>query len=113
LQFYKEEILLRKNFSYPPFRTFIKITGEGKEEVVKQEFDELAVFLKKWNPEKFRSATNLPGGKARMNLLIKVNPANWPEKATGSDDPEKMSLPEILKILPPRFAVKVDAESLL
>ncbi len=113
LQFYKEEILLRKNFSYPPFKLFIKITGEGKEDVVAKEFDELAVFLKKWNPDKFRSATNLQGGKARMNLLIKVNPLNWPEKPTGSDDPEKMSLPEILKILPPRFAVKVDAESLL
>lgn len=113
LQFYKEEILLRRNFSYPPFKIFIKITGEGKEDVVTKEFDELAIFLKKWNPEKFRSAGNLPGGKARMNLLIKVNPNNWPEKATGNEDPEKMSLSEILKILPPRFAVKVDAESLL
>ncbi|KKQ82129.1 MAG: Primosomal protein N' [Parcubacteria group bacterium GW2011_GWF2_38_76] len=113
LQFYKEEILLRKNFNYPPFRLFIKITGEGKEEVVTKEFDELAIFLKKWNPEKFRSSSNLPGGKARMNLLIKVNPVNWPEKSSGSEDPEKMSLPEILKILPPRFAVKVDAESIL
>jgi primosomal protein N' len=113
LSFYKEEILVRKNFSYPPFKLFIKITAEGKEEVIKKEFADLATFLKKWNPDEFRSSVSLPNGKIRMNLLLKINPLNWPEKMSNSEDPEKMSLSEILKILPPRFVVKVDAESLL
>lgn len=113
LSFYKEEILIRKNFSYPPFKLFIKITGEGREDLIKKEFADLAAFLKKWNPDEFKSSASLPNGKIRMNLLIKINPLNWPEKLSGSEDPEKMSLPEILKILPPRFVVKVDAESIL
>ncbi|MEI6296105.1 MAG: hypothetical protein WCO84_00470 [bacterium] len=114
LQFYKEEILSRKNFSYPPFKLFIKITGEGKETETENEFEELAVFLKKWNPDKFRSSSKLPNEKIRMNLLIKIDPEKWPDKTSGNTDKqEKMPLSEILKILPPRFVVKVDAESIL
>lgn len=114
LQFYREEIVARKNYDYSPFKIPIKITSEGKRDDIEKEFDELANFLKKWSPDIYKSS-NLKNGRSRMNILIKTNPCKWPDKRPeGSEfNEEDMTLIEILKSLPPRFMVRVDPESIL
>ncbi|MFH1170821.1 MAG: hypothetical protein V1704_04655 [Candidatus Vogelbacteria bacterium] len=103
LDFYRAEIAERKKYGYPPFQTFIKIARQGERAAVRLEMKALADGLVSYEPEVFPAFVPVVGGEYRLHLLLKRQPANWPE-------PNLLSR---LKSLPPTFVVDVDPDSLL
>ncbi len=103
LKFYREEIAERKELGYPPFKTFIKITREGKQEAVVSDIKELETKLAEYDTIAFPAFTQEIKNKYRMHMLIKLEQKTWP-------DP---SLLAILRSLPPIFSINTDPESLL
>ena len=110
--FYRRMISERKQFSYPPFSLLIKISIEGKKELIAKEManirtliapdiapNELDVF------PAFTSAKSGKSGKGRSVIhgLVKMRAAHWP----------KQELVEKLRLLPQHISVKIDPESLL
>lgn len=116
LEFYREEIKDRKRFNYPPFKTLIKITAEGPKGDTNKEMSELERFLRGYDPSKFNAFIEKVNNKERINILLRVDPANWPPAAAkNKDDIEApySNLLDILKSLPKRFIIKVDPENIL
>ncbi len=103
LDFYRTEIAERKKYGYPPFQTFIKIARRGARATVRLEMKALADELVSYEPEVFPAFVPVVDGEYRLHLLLKRQPANWPEP----------NLLNRLKSLPPAFAVDVDPDSLL
>lgn len=102
MNFYREELMLRKALSYPPESVFIKISLSGQKDAVLKEIEQ----IKHIAPEKelvvFPALTRRKG-LYTMHALLKINRTAWPEK----------ELAQKLSLLPPRFIVHVDPESLL
>lgn len=114
LQFFRTEIIARREFGYPPFKTIIKITMEGSESGVDPEMKKLAEKLSLWKPDCFRTPVKKDSGKMRSNILIKVNSQEWPKGSVrGNFGEEKTDLNQFLKRLPPNITIKVDPDSIL
>jgi len=103
LDFYRAEIAERKQYDYPPFQIFIKVTLRGQRGPVRLAMKALADKLAVYKPEVFPAFVSVVAGKYQMHLLLKRRPADWP-------DPEIL---DRLKALPPQFIVDVDPASLL
>ncbi|MCK5096181.1 MAG: primosomal protein N' [Candidatus Pacebacteria bacterium] len=103
MDFYRNEIAERKDLDYPPFKTFIKITLEGKKETVTQEMKKLTKELSQYDALAFPAFIQKIKGKYRMHMLIKLNKQHWVDK--------KLLL--VLRSLPPSFNINVDPENLL
>ncbi len=101
LDFYRLELAERREYGYPPFRLFIKITLEGKREDVLPAMRALERDLAGYEFD------TLPGGvrsgQIISNLILRLKTLDWPDR----------KLLEILKSLPPRYLVTVDPENLL
>lgn len=100
LDFYREEVSARQRFDYPPFRTLIKISRLGARELVTQELQALADYLKAYQPIVFPALQPDEPGKYQQNLIMKIDPAGWPE-------PELL---RTLRELPANYKVTVDPE---
>lgn len=103
LDFYRTEIAERKQYGYPPFQIFIKIALRGERTQVRLVMKALADQLAAYEPEVFPAFIPVVSGEYRMHLLLKRQPANWPEPV----------LLEQLKSLPLAFVIDVDPDSLL
>ncbi len=68
--------------------------------MVSRELRELAEYLATYQPIVFPALHPDEAGKYQQNLLIKIDPAQWP----------RSELVEVLKDLPPAFVVTVDPE---
>lgn len=103
LEFYREEIAMRKKLDYPPFSLFIKLTVSGKRGAVAEEMNRLEKLFEEYDFRVFSAFIQGLHGKCTSHALIKVSPEVWPH-------------PDLLlklRSLPPHIAVKVDPESLL
>lgn len=100
--FYRREIAEREKFGYPPFQTFVKLSLEsrGSNDTT---IDELAEYLKEWNPSVFESLNKSKKGHTIWNLLFRFSPKEWPS--------EEFLLKS--RTLPPNILMRVDPESLL
>ncbi len=103
VDFYKEEIKKRKQFSYPPFSIFIKVSVVGTPDRVSKEMQYLKKLLSKYDIQIYPSSIKVARGRFAMHGLIRVEKSKWPNK----------EIVEILRSLPPHFSVDVDPESLL
>jgi primosomal protein N' (replication factor Y) len=103
VDFYKDEIKKRKQFGYPPFSIFIKISVVGTPERVSKEMQYLKKLLSKYDIQIYPSSIKVARGKFAMHGLLRVQRESWPNK----------EIVEILRSLPPHFSVDVDPESLL
>ncbi len=101
--FYRATLDERKQFSYPPFSTLIKITIEGKKEKIAANMAEVQELLEPREIDVFPAFTSTVRGNSIIHGLIKLPEGGWP----NSDLIEK------LRSLPPNVKVKVDPESLL
>lgn len=99
----REELSARKNFSYPPYRTFIKISIKNARDAVKKDVEILSNLLSKWSPTVFPAFIKTERGKTIANLLLSLPTSRWPDE----------QLRNILMSFPPYIEVKVDPESLL
>ncbi|MBI2100857.1 MAG: hypothetical protein HYT47_02455 [Candidatus Vogelbacteria bacterium] len=102
LDFYRLELAERREYSYPPFKLFIKITLAGKREDVLPAMRALEHDLDGYELDSLSGPGERPGQIA-ANLILRLKTSDWP-------DPQLL---EILKSLPPRYLVTVDPENLL
>ncbi len=103
IDFYRNEIEERKKFNYPPFTTLIKLTLEGKKEVIIKEMEMVQDMLDPFEVEVFPAFTHTIKGSYILHGLIRVQSNKWP----NNDVLEK------LKGLPQSVTIKVDPETLL
>jgi len=103
IDFYRDEILERKRFSYPPFKKLIKITREGGQNEVKKDMEFLREKLAAYDPIIFPAFVARSKGKERVHALLKIEPERWPDT--------KLVL--ALRSLPPSFLVDVEPEMIL
>ena len=103
VDFYKDEIKKRKQFGYPPYNIFIKITVIGESERIAKEIKYAEKLLKKYDIQVYPSSIRVAGRKYAIHGLLRVERDKWPDK----------ELLEILRSLPPYFSIDVDPESLL
>lgn len=103
VDFYKDEIKKRKQFGYPPFNIFIKITVVGTKESVMKEMEYIKKLLEKYDIQIYPSSIKTARGKYAMHGLLKIERDKWPDK----------EIVKILRSLPPYFSIDVDPESIL
>ncbi len=103
IDFYRQEITERKEFGYPPFRLFIKVSLAGNKEEVLLALKELALKLAERDFDTFPALATTTNRHYQLNLVIRLGVNDWPEpKLLG-----------ILKSLPPKFIVTVDPDNLV
>ena len=102
IDFYRQELAERREYNYPPFRLFIKITLEGKREDVLPAMRALERDLADYEFDTL-TAAGARSGQIVSKLILRLKTPDWP-------DPELLG---ILKSLPPRYLVTVDPENLL
>jgi primosomal protein N' (replication factor Y) len=103
IDFYRAEIEGRKQFGFPPFATFIKISYSGKKEDVLEAMEHLKVACAGWQVDVFPAFIATVKGEYVMNAVIKLSRGEWPQA----------ELLDRLRSLSPSYAVNVDPESIL
>jgi primosomal protein N' (replication factor Y) len=103
IEFYREEIESRKQFSFPPFSMFIKISYAGKKEDVLEAMEQLKVACAGWSVDVFPAFIATVKNEYVMHALIKLARKDWPQ-------PELL---DRIRGLSPAYAVNVDPESIL
>ena len=103
VDFYKDEVKKRKQFGYPPFNIFIKISVVGTPDRVSKEMEYLKKLLNKHDIQVYPSSIKVARGKFAMHGILRIDRDKWPDK----------EILEILRSLPLHFSVDVDPESLL
>lgn len=101
--FYKGELEARKQFGYPPFTMFIKITCEGTAAKASSDMKDVE---NAFEPYGFSGRSHLMHtGKGRyvVHGFLRIQKKEWP-------NPEIVSL---LRSLPPHITVTVDPDSIL
>lgn len=101
--FYRSTLAERKQFSYPPYSTLIKVSIEGKKEKIATDMAEVQRLLSPREIDVFPAFTATARGNSIIHGLLKLPEGGWP----NSD------LISILRNLPPNVKVKIDPESLL
>ena len=93
----------REAFNYPPFSTLIKITIEGKKDMIAEGMSKIQETLHPYQVDIFPAFTSTMKGNSVIHGLVKVDTNAWP-------DPD---LVQRLRALPPSVSVRVGPESLL
>jgi primosomal protein N' (replication factor Y) len=111
--FVREEIKDRKNFNYPPFKRFIKITYSGNKEETLKAKEIINHFLAEYEPLIFSGFIAKQKDKYITHALIKrpINKWSLPELSSNSSIEE--DLLNKLKNLPEDFSILIDPEDLL
>ncbi len=103
LDFYREEIVAREKFYYPPFTNLIKISLSGTKPAVAKEMSKLPQLFLPLEMEIFPAFAEAVRGKYTMHALLRLPRKTWIDRG----------LLQKLLTLPPEFRVEVDPESLL
>ena len=101
--FCRGELEARKRFGYPPTKTLIKVTIEGKRDPIALLMADIRTKIEPYDIDIFPAFTSTVRGNSIIHGLIKIDPATWPDT----------ELIDKLRSLPPNVSVKVDPESLL
>jgi len=102
VDFYKSEIALRETFGYPPFKTLIKISFEGKKAHLIEELTRLHELFKDYEFTVFPAFIKNGKGGFLTHLTIKIDSSLWPDQVLVSK----------LSSLPPSFIIKTDPDSM-
>lgn len=103
MEFYREEIESRRQFSFPPFSTFVKISYAGKKEETLEAMEQLKVACAGWQVDVFPAFIATVDNQYVMHALIKLDRSKWPDS----------ELVDRLRGLSPAYAVNVDPDSIL
>jgi primosomal protein N' (replication factor Y) len=103
LDFYRNEILERKNFSYPPFTVLIKITKDSASYSLWNEMKALSEKLSKWNAVPYPTQYGVQKNKKCVNILLRIPREEWPNE----------ELSKILSELSPDHKVIVNPAEIL
>lgn len=113
LDFIRSELKLRKDFDYPPYKKFIKISlVENKDNILKaKEF--LNEYLKKYNPIIFSGFVKEKKEKYILNTLIKLDKDEWQEPYLDKNSYKNKELYEKLENLSKNFNISIDPTDLI
>ncbi len=103
LEFYREEINLREKYGYPPFKTLIKITFDGKKPHLISELEKIHQLLAGQDFTVFPAFIKNQKGSHTAYVLLKTDYHDWPTNDLVSK----------LVSLPPSFTIKIDPDSIL
>ena len=103
LDFYRDEILVRKKYGYPPFGVLIKITREGSDAIIKKDMQVLEERLIEYSPFVYPAFISRIKGRDRLHLLIKIKSELWPDG----------KLLKTLRTLPREFSVDINPKDIL
>jgi len=103
LDFYRNEIAERKNFSYPPFTVLVKITKDSPSYSLWDEMKELAGKLSKFDAVAYPTQYGVLKNKKRVNILLRAKREEWPNE----------ELLQFLSGLTPDFKVVVNPPEIL
>jgi primosomal protein N' (replication factor Y) len=103
LNFYRDEINLRREFGYPPFSVLIKISLAGQKDRVVTLMKGLEIEFAGYEPVVFPSLSPDRKGNFLMHALIRRSKSGWPDQA----------LLDKLRSLPPQYKISVNPEQLL
>lgn len=98
--FYEEEITKRKQFAYPPFSTFVKISLSGTSSTVEKTQKHIEEILIDETTYTLPITRGIPRTHTGITTILKKN--TWPDTA----------LIEKLRILPPHVAIEIHPSSL-
>ena len=101
--FYRITIAERKRFQYPPYRTLIKLSIEGKKDIIAKAMSEIERDIKPYEIDIFPAFTSSGRGNSNIHGLLRIDPIRWPDQR----------LVNLLRNLPPSVSVRIDPESLL
>ena len=100
--FYTDELELRKNFSYPPFSTFIHLTWQGTPAVVKKMESDITTLLEDYAPSTYQHPTSTKDAPI-MYALIRAKEGAWPD--------QKLNI--LLRSLPPSIRIMVNPDRIV
>lgn len=112
LPLYREDLLERKAFGYPPFKRLIKITFIGTAKETEKARSYIDHTLGIYDPQIFSAFIGKIKGNYITNTVIRVDPELWP-LPTKEKNSSNSTLYENLFHLPPSFSINVDPEDLL
>lgn len=112
LSLFREDLVERKHFGYPPFKRLIKITFTGTARETEKVKQYLEKVLASYDPQIFSAFIGRVRGEYVTNTVIKVDPKIWPMPLSDTDRPDE-ALYNILASLPPSCVINVDPEDLL
>ena len=101
--FYRMTLEERKQFLYPPYSLLIKLTIEGKKDVIANDMSAYVKLLEPHEVSIFPAFTSTVRGNSVIHGLITLKPKQWPDA----------ELVAKLRSLPPHVSVKIAPESLL
>ncbi len=93
----------RRQFGYPPWKTLIKISVEGKKDPISLIMADIRTMIEPYELDIFPAFTSAIRNNSVIHGLIKLEPSSWPDAELAAK----------LRSLPPNVSVKVDPESLL
>ena len=103
LEFYREELDLRKRYHYPPFTLFIKLTAVGGPKAVEKVLTEVSEKLSEYDMQIFSAHIPMERNRVSGHAFIVLPKNEWPNK----------DLEEKLRSLPPQIAIAVSPSRLL
>lgn len=113
LDFVREELKLRKDLDYPPYKRFIKVSLiENKENILKAK-EYLNQYFEKYNPIIFSGFIKDKKEKYILNTLIKLNRDDWQEPYLDKNPHKDKELYRKLENLPKAFNIAIDPTDLI
>ncbi len=113
LEFVRKELKLRKDFDYPPYKKFIKISKiDAKEEILKMK-NALGDYFQNYNPIIFNGYIKDKSNKYILNILIKLNKNDWLEPYLEKNIIRNKDLNHKLTTLPKDFSISIDPSDLV
>jgi primosomal protein N' (replication factor Y) len=103
IDFFREEISLRKALGFPPFTVLVKLSSGGTKDRVTEDMNQIKETLKDYTVDVFPAFVALPRGHVGMHALVRVPKKDWPDK----------KLISLIETLPQSFTVNINPESLL
>ncbi|PCI29155.1 primosomal protein N' [Candidatus Wolfebacteria bacterium] len=99
IEFYRNEIKLRKQFDYPPFSTLITVSIRGEKAKIVRSAEKLGSHLEPWKPITFPVSRDKKG-QSNIVILLRIPSRAWPSENLG----------KILRTLPPNYTVTIDPD---
>jgi len=101
--FYEKELSERKEYNYPPFAVFIKLSISGNKEKIGKEMKKVENLLSKWKPLVFPAFIKSIKNQHILHALISIPKEKWVDE----------ELLDTLLSLPPFVTINVNPVSLL
>jgi len=113
LQFFREELVNREKFDYPPYTNLIKVTMKGTKPAIMKSQTDLEDLLKEYNPLIYRAFIPRVKTLYILNALLKVKKENWSLPEITANGKLDQNLLNRLKSLPLSYTIQVDPDDLL